>query len=120
MKTIDKDTAKKYIYATNGRYFSAVFTKKNGEKRSIHCRIGVKKGVKGVGLKYNPDEVNNVIVKDRQKMAWRTINVDTLESLRTAGVEYKITKSNGGVIFRKDIGDYKKVYESKGWKVEEV
>ena len=48
MKTIDKDTAKKYIYATNGKYFSAVFIKKDGEKRFIHCRIRVKKGVKGV------------------------------------------------------------------------
>ena len=90
MKTINKETAKKYIYATKGKYFSAVFTKKNGEKRLIHCRIGVKKGVKGVGLSYNPDERNNVIVKDRQKMDWRTINVDTLKSLKIKGVEYNV------------------------------
>ena len=93
MKKIDKDTAKKYIYATNGKYFSAVFIKKDGEKRFIHCRIGVKKGVKGVGLSYNPDERNNVIVKDRQKMDWRTINVDTLKSLKIKGVEYTITNN---------------------------
>ena len=30
MKTINKETAKKHIYATNGKIFSAVFTKKNG------------------------------------------------------------------------------------------
>ena len=95
MKTIDKDTAKKYIYATNGKYFSAVFIKKDGETRFIHCRIGVKKGVKGVGLSYNPDERNNIIVKDRQKDGWRTINVDTLESLKISGVEYTITKQQG-------------------------
>ena len=34
---------------------------------------------------------------------------------------YKITKSNGSVIQRTGKGDYfKKLYESKGWKVEEV
>ena len=45
---------------------------------------------------------------------------ETKKPVDVKSVEYKITKSNGGVIFRKDIGDYKKVYESKGWKVEEV
>ena len=92
MKTIDRDTAKKYIYATNGKYFSAVFIKKDGDERFIHCRIGVKKGVKGVGLSYNPDERNNIIVKDRQKDGWRTINVDTLESLKISGEEYSVTE----------------------------
>ena len=34
---------------------------------------------------------------------------------------YNITKSNGSVIQRTGKGDYfKKLYESKGWKVEEV
>ena len=30
MKTIDRDTAKQYIYKTNGQIFSAVFVKKDG------------------------------------------------------------------------------------------
>ena len=34
--------------------------------------------------------------------------------------EFKITKPNGKVIYRKALGDYAKVYESKGCKVEEV
>ena len=90
MKVINKDTAKKYIYATNGKFFSAVFTKKNGEKRSMNCRTGVKKGVKGIGLRYNPDERNNVVVRDMQKNEFRTINVDTLEYLKIKGVKYQV------------------------------
>ena len=87
---INKDTAKKYIYKTNGKFFSAVFIKKNGDKRFIHCMTKSKKGVKGVGLKYNPDAVNNVIVKDLKIHQFRTINVDTLIELNTGGVKYEV------------------------------
>jgi hypothetical protein len=90
MKTINKDTAKKHIYKTNGKFFSAVFIKKNGDKRFIHCMTKSKKGVKGVGLKYNPDKVNNVIVKDLKIHQFRTINVDTLIELNAGGVKYKV------------------------------
>ena len=90
MKTINKDTAKQHIYKTNGKFFSAVFIKKNGDKRFIHCMTKSKKGVKGVGLKYNPDAVNNVIVKDLKIHQFRTINVDTLIELNTGGVKYKV------------------------------
>ena len=90
MKTINKETAKQHIYKTNGKFFSAVFIKKNGDKRFIHCMTKSKKGVKGVGLKYNPDKVNNVIVKDLKIHEFRTINVDTLIELNAGGVKYKV------------------------------
>ena len=90
MKTINKDTAKKHIYKTNGKFFSAVFIKKNGEERFIHCMTRSKKGVKGVGLSYNPDERNNVIVKDLKIHEFRTINIDTLVQLTTGGVKYNV------------------------------
>ena len=34
--------------------------------------------------------------------------------------KFKITKPNGKVIYREGLGDYAKVYEAKGCKVEEV
>ena len=34
--------------------------------------------------------------------------------------KFKITKLNGKSIIRKDLGDYVKVYEAKGYKVEEI
>ena len=34
--------------------------------------------------------------------------------------KYEITKPNGRVIYRENLGDYVKTYESKGCKVEEV
>ena len=96
MKTITKDTAKQYIYKTNGKIFSAVFTKKDGEKRKMVCRRNVRKYVTGKGLSYNPEERGLVTVYDMQKCkvdperAYRTINLETLEQIKIEGATYKV------------------------------
>ena len=109
MKTITKDTAKQYIYKTNKKIFSAVFTKKNGEKRKMVCMLGVYKYVTGVGLKFKPVDPS----KDRDligvfdmhkarslalnnedlKKAYRFINVKTLEQVKIKGIQYIIKES---------------------------
>ena len=88
--TIDRQTAKEYIYATNGKIFSAVFTKKNGDKRLMTCRLNVKKGVKGVGLSFKPQDIGLMTVFDLQKGGYRFINLMTLESLKLRGNEYHV------------------------------
>ena len=93
MKTIDKDTAKQYIYKTNGKIFSAVFTKKDGEKRKMVCRQGVAKYVKGVGLKFKPEERDLIGVFDMHKKAYRFINVKTLEQIKVEGITYTIKET---------------------------
>ena len=93
MKTITKDTAKQYIYKTNGKIFSAVFVKKNGEKRKMVCRQGVAKYVKGVGLKFKPEERDLIGVFDMHKKAYRFINVKTLEQIKVKGIQYIIKQS---------------------------
>ena len=90
MKKINKDTAREYIYATNGKIFSAVFTKKDGEKRKMVCRRGVAKYVKGIGLKFKPEECNLVGVFDMHKKAYRFINIKTLEQIKVKGITYTI------------------------------
>ena len=90
MKTISRETAKKYIYKTNGKFFSAVFTKKNGEKRLMNCRTNVKKHVKGVGLAFKPQDKGLMTVFDLVKGQYRFINLNTLESLKINGQTYKI------------------------------
>ena len=92
METIDKDTAKQYIYKTNGKIFSAVFTKKNGEKRQMVCRQGVAKYVKGIGLRFKPEERDLIGVFDMHKVAYRFINVNTLEQIKVGGITYTIKK----------------------------
>jgi len=90
MKTIDRDTAKKYIYETNGKFFSAVFTKKNGEKRLMTCRTNVRRYVKGVGLSFKPQDKGLMTVFDIHKGGYRFINLMTLERLKIRGKKYKV------------------------------
>ena len=90
MKQIDRDTAKQYIYATNGKIFSAVFVKKDGEIRKMVCRQGVYKYVKGVGLKFKPEERDLIGVFDMHKKAYRFINVKTLKQIKVKGIQYII------------------------------
>ena len=92
LELIDKDTAKQYIYKTNGKIFSAVFRKKDGTKRKMNCRRGVAKYVKGVGLKFNPEKRDLIGVFDMHKKAYRFINLETLEQLSFKGITYKITQ----------------------------
>lgn len=61
-----------------GKIFTAVFIKKDGTMRTMRARLGVKKGVSGVGLKYSPEERGNLIVFDMEKKAFRTIYLDSL------------------------------------------
>ena len=66
------------ILATNGRFFSVSFVKKDGTKRKMTARLGVKKDIKGVGLKFNPSERNLIVVFDIHKKAYRMINLSTI------------------------------------------
>ena len=94
MKTIDRDTAKRYIYKTNGKFFSAVFIKKNGERRLMLCRLGVKKGVKGVGLRFKPQDKGYMTVFDIHKDGHRFLNLMTLMSLKIRGNEYQVEQTD--------------------------
>lgn len=73
---------KAQILATKGRIFSVTFTKKDGTERRMVCRTGVQKGVKGVGLKFDPNSKNLMVVFDMQKKAFRMINLSTLLSFK--------------------------------------
>ena len=92
MKKINKDTAKRYIYETNGKFFSAVFTKKNGDKRLMNCRTKVKKYIKGVGLRFKPQDKGLMTVFDLTKGEYRFLNLNTLERLKINGQKYIITE----------------------------
>jgi len=78
------------IMNTNGKIFSAVFVKKDGTERAINCRLGVKKDLKGTGLKFDPYDKGLVPVYDMQKRAYRMLNTDTLRSFTFNGVTKEV------------------------------
>ena len=69
---------KEVIKETNGKYFSVVFTKKDGSARRMTARIGVRKGVNGKEMSYDPQSKGLVVVWDVQKEDFRMINLSTI------------------------------------------
>ena len=63
-----------------GKIFSAQFVKKDNTIRKIKARLGVTKHLKGGSKGYDYDHL--LTVWDLDKKAYRTINLDTLLSLK--------------------------------------
>lgn len=78
-----------YEQLKNGRLFSVKFIKKDGSERTMLARLGVKKGINGKGLNYNPDEHNYLIVYSIHDKAYRTVNKNTVLQIKANGVTYK-------------------------------
>jgi hypothetical protein len=70
------------ILQKGGRIFSVTFIKKDGTVRRMAARLGVRKGVKGVGLKFDPSERGLMVVFDMHKREFRMINLNTIIELR--------------------------------------
>lgn len=75
---------------SNGTIYSVTFVKKDGSIRLMNSIKGTKKGVKGVGLKFDPEEKGLIPVYDIQlakkdpanpDRAWRSVNVNTLKEV---------------------------------------
>jgi hypothetical protein len=76
--------------ARNGRIFTVEFVKRtNGELRTMVCRRGVRKGVKGIGHSYDPLSKALLCVFDVQKNDFRMISLDALVALRMNGREWR-------------------------------
>lgn len=82
MKLVNITEAIDLMESTNGKIFSAIFIKKDGTERHMNCRVGVTKGVKGIGRKFNPSEKGLFGVFDMASKGFRMINLETLKSLQ--------------------------------------
>ena len=82
------DELKAMIKSTKGKWFSCTFIKKDGSKRVMNGRIGCHKGVKGVGRKFQKE--NLVTVFDAQVREYRMVNVDTLLTFNCGGFSWKV------------------------------
>ena len=91
--TIDRAKASDLVKNYKGsQFFTVTFTKRTtGETRVMNCRKGVKKGVKGVGHRYNVADKGLICVRDVQKQAFRMIALESIQEIKLAGKTYKVT-----------------------------
>ena len=82
------DEMVKMVKSTKGKWFSCTFIKKDGSMRVMNGRIGCHKGVKGIGRKFQKE--NLVTVFDAQAKEYRMINVDTMLTFNCGGFNWEI------------------------------
>ena len=78
MNTITRADAVLRILNTRGRFFTVIFTKKDGTVRQMTARLKVTKHLTGGKKPYNPSEKGLITVFDMGKLAYRVINVNTV------------------------------------------
>jgi len=79
---------KELIESTKGKFFTVTFIKKDGTIRTMTARTGVRKGVNGNGLKFNPSERNLKVVWSCDAESFRMINLDTILGIKFKGKNY--------------------------------
>ena len=90
MKRISRKKALEKIYASRGHVFFAEFRKRDGSLRRMTARLGVRKGVTGKGMRYNPLERGLLPVFDMDRADWRMINLNTLQRLSVDHERYLV------------------------------
>ncbi len=75
---VEKDVLSEVLSSCiQGKIFTAKFVKKDGEFRTMNCRLGVKKHLKG-GRDYNDATNVNITVFDLKSKGYRNIPVHRL------------------------------------------
>lgn len=87
---------KEILRATNGRFFSVEFLKKDASTRRLNGRVGVKRYVKGTGMAYDPEERGLLVVYDLQKRGYRMVNLETVKRIKCWGKEYVFDQEEHG------------------------
>ena len=73
----------KVLEAMGYKIFTVTFTKKDGSTRVLNGRRGVRKGLNGVGMKYNPAEKGLITVYDLKVKDYRSVKVDTVTQVKS-------------------------------------
>jgi hypothetical protein len=84
--TTTLQTILKKILNSKGKIFTVKFEKADGSMRTMNCRIGVGKYVKGTGKPHNNPET--ITVYDLQAKDYRSFNINRVQWAKIAGVMY--------------------------------
>ncbi len=93
------------LKATQGKFFTVVFVKKDGTTRIMNARLGVSKHLKGGQSTLDPAQY--LTVYDMQSEGYRAVNLATIISVTCGGVTlvntwapntfYKLETLTGGI-----------------------
>ncbi len=90
METITRNKAIELVNSSKGKFFTISFIKKDKTQRRMTARTGVKIGVNGQGMKYNPSDYGMKSVYDMAKLEWRMVNFKTATRLKINKKDYVI------------------------------
>jgi hypothetical protein len=71
---VPRQEALQILRSTNGKFFTVTFKKKDDSIRTINCRLGVRRGVKGTGMSFDPTSRKLLPVWEVKK-GFRMINL---------------------------------------------
>lgn len=72
------------------KFFTVTFKKKDGTLRTMNCRLGVKKHLKGGTKSYDDSKFNYVTVYDLVKKGYRIVNLDAIKQIKTKGLKVSL------------------------------
>ena len=92
---ISKEEAKDLIKATNGKFFTVTFIKKDGSPRTMNARLGVKVYLRGGQLAYDAEEKGLIPVwgpKEHKETGkgYRMVSINTITNLKIGKNEYTV------------------------------
>jgi len=90
MKKIARENLRDFLKNTNGRFFTAVFIKKDGSVRKMNARIGVKRHLKGGENTVEAADRPYLTVYDVQNGGYRTLNLHTTEEVHYGNEVVKV------------------------------
>jgi len=73
--------------ATDGKFFTIIFEKKDGSIRKLNGRTGVVRYLKGTGSSKRPSAIR--AVWDRSNLAYRSFDINRLIEVRAHGRVYQ-------------------------------
>jgi len=89
-KSVNVNEAVELIKNSKGKFISVDFIKRSDNSlRTMNCRVGVSKGVKGI-RKASKKNTGLIVVYDIPNKQFRNINISGLRKVKISGIEYKV------------------------------
>ena len=91
MQKISRKMAVEMIKSAGSQIFTVTYLKRSdGSRRVMNARLKVSKGVKGVGMSFNPSSHGLITVYDMQSKGHRMVSIEGIQELKISGNEFVV------------------------------